>query len=53
MLIKNGMVHDAVNRDAYKADIRIKGGKITEIGKDLSTENSISLLIEMNKNLKW
>lgn len=38
MLIKNGMVHDAVNREPYIADIRIKGGKITEIGKDLSPE---------------
>ncbi|MBR2999490.1 MAG: amidohydrolase [Oscillospiraceae bacterium] len=35
MLIKNGMIHDAVNRDAYEGDIRLCDGKIAEIGKDL------------------
>ena len=35
MLIKNGMVHDAVNRDAYEGDIRLCDGKIAEIGKNL------------------
>lgn len=34
-LIKNGLVHDAVHRDAYKADILLAGGKITAIGSDL------------------
>lgn len=34
-LIKNGLVHDAVHRDAYKADILLVGGKITAIGSDL------------------
>jgi len=35
MLIKNGMIHDAVNRDAYQGDIRLCDGKIAEIGKNL------------------
>lgn len=35
MLIKNGMIHDAVNRDAYEGDIRLCDGKIAEIGKNL------------------
>ena len=35
-LIKNGLVHDAVHRDAYKADILLAGGKITAIGSGLT-----------------
>jgi len=35
MIVKNGLIHDAVNRDPYIADIRIEGGKIAEIGKEL------------------
>ena len=36
MIIRNGSVNDAVNREAYVADIRITDGKIAEIGKDLT-----------------
>ncbi len=32
MIIKNGLIHDAVNRDPYIADIRVEDGKISEIG---------------------
>ena len=39
MLIKNGTIHDAVNREAYEGDVRIKNGKITEIGKNLKPES--------------
>lgn len=35
-LIKNGLVHDAVHRDAYKADILLADGKITAIGSGLT-----------------
>jgi imidazolonepropionase-like amidohydrolase len=35
MLIKGAMIHDAVTRDAYVADILIQGGKISRIGTDL------------------
>jgi len=35
MIVKNGLIHDAVNRDPYIADIRIEDGKIAEIGKEL------------------
>ena len=34
MLIKNGMIHDAVNREAYVADILIADGKIKAIEKN-------------------
>ena len=38
MIIKNGLIHDAVNRDPYIADIKVTDGKITEIAKDLAPE---------------
>lgn len=40
-LIKNGMIHDAVNREAYAADILIENGKIAAIGKDLTCDGEI------------
>lgn len=36
MLIKNGTIYDAVNRDPYSADIRVTDGKISEIGSSLA-----------------
>lgn len=36
MIIKNGSVNDAVNREPYVADIRITDGKIAEIGRNLT-----------------
>lgn len=35
-LIKNGLIHDAVHRRAYIADILLAGGKIAGIGTDLT-----------------
>ena len=35
-LIKNGLIHDAVHRGAYIADILLAGGKIVGIGTDLT-----------------
>ena len=35
-LIKNGLIHDAVHRGAYIADILLVGGKIAGIGTDLT-----------------
>ena len=35
-LIKDGLVHDAVHRDAYKADILLADGKIAAIGSGLT-----------------
>lgn len=35
-LIKNGLIHDAVHRDAYKADILLADGKIAAIGSGLT-----------------
>lgn len=36
MLIRNGMIRDAVNREAYKGDIRITDGKIARIAENLA-----------------
>lgn len=38
LCVKNGLIHDAVNREAYQGDILIKDGKIKAIGKELPTE---------------
>ncbi len=35
MLIRNGMIHDAVNRIPYSGDIRVQNGTIAEIGPGL------------------
>lgn len=39
MIIKNGLIHDAVNKEAYVADVFVENGKIKEIGKILCAEN--------------
>lgn len=41
ILIKNGTVYDAVNREPYKADILVKDGKIAEIAENLSADCEI------------
>ena len=38
MIIKNGLIHDGINKEAYVADIEIKDGKIIKIEKDLIGE---------------
>ena len=38
MIIKNGLIHDGINKEAYVADIEIKDGKIIKIEKDLNGE---------------
>lgn len=35
-LIRGGLIHDAVHRGAYIADILLAGGKIAGIGTDLT-----------------
>lgn len=40
MIIKNGSVHDAVNRGPYVADIRVCGGKIATITPSLQSEEN-------------
>ncbi len=37
-VIKNGLIHDMVQKEPYVADVRVKNGKIVEIGADLVDE---------------
>ncbi len=39
-LIKNGIIHTAVTREPFTADILIQDGKIAKIGTDLSAEGA-------------
>lgn len=41
ILIKNGMVSDAIHREAYKADILVEDGKIKAIGENLTADCEI------------
>ena len=36
MIIKNGLVFDAINRDPYTADIRVEDGRIAEISASIT-----------------
>ena len=40
LLIKNGLVHDAVNREPYRADILIENGKIARIAPEIAAEGA-------------
>ncbi|MBQ3384790.1 MAG: amidohydrolase [Erysipelotrichaceae bacterium] len=40
MIIKNGLIHDAVNCEPYVGDIRVEEGKIKEIGKSLTVNEN-------------
>lgn len=41
MLLKNGIIHDAVRPEAYQADILIERGKIKAIGKNLPARGKV------------
>ena len=41
VLVKNGMIHDMVNKEPYKADILIEDGKIKAIGADLTSDGEV------------
>lgn len=36
--IQNGLIHNAITKEAFTGDILIEGGKILEIGKDLGIQ---------------
>lgn len=40
-VIRNGLIHDMVQEKPYRADIRMRDGKIAEIGTDLADETII------------
>ncbi|MBE6122585.1 MAG: amidohydrolase [Erysipelotrichaceae bacterium] len=41
VLVKNGLIHDMVNNEPYKADILIEDGKIKAIGTDLAADGEV------------
>ena len=41
VLVKNGLIHDMVNKEPYKADILIEDGKIKAIGTDLAADGEV------------
>lgn len=41
VLVKNGMIHDMVNKEPYKADILIEDGIIKAIGTDLTSDGEV------------
>ncbi len=40
LLIKGGLIHDAIKEEPYIADILVKDGKISKIGKSLSAKGA-------------
>lgn len=44
LCIKNGLIHDAVNREAYKGDILVENGKISAIGRDISVTEETEII---------
>ncbi len=40
LIIKNGLIHDAVHETPYVANILVEDGKIRQIGENLSAENA-------------
>ena len=51
MLIKNGTIHDAVNRESYVADILITDGKIKAIGENISAAEGEIILDATGKQI--
>ena len=41
MIIKNGTIYDAVNKEPYVADILVEDGKIKAIGKDIKADGEV------------
>ena len=49
MIIKNGTIYDAVNKDGYVADILIKDGKINEIRKNIKKAYKFANFFQKSK----
>ena len=51
MLIKNGLIHDAVNREPYFADILTEGGRIAAIGAGLEAPEGREVIDAAGRNV--
>ncbi len=49
--LKNGILHDAVHREPYQADLLLQDGKIAKIGKDLRAPEGCEILDVTGKNV--
>lgn len=44
LCVKNGMVHDAIRKEAFKADILVENGKIKAIGENLELDDGVRIV---------
>lgn len=44
LCVKNGMVHDAIRKEAFKADILVENGKIKAIGENLELNDGVQIV---------
>lgn len=44
LCIKNGMIHDAVHKEAFQSDIMVENGKIVAIGENLEAEGNVRIV---------
>ena len=51
MLIKNGLIHDAVNREPYLADILTEDGRIAAIGAGLEAPEGCEVIDAAGRNV--
>lgn len=51
MIIKNGLINDAVNKEPYVADILIENGKIKAIGENLDYSESETVIDASGKEI--
>ena len=51
MIIKNGKIHNAVDREPFVADILIKDGKIAAIEKDIQSTNGEEVIDASGKEV--
>lgn len=44
LCIKNGLIHDAVHKEAFRSDILVENGKIVAIGENLEAEGNARIV---------
>ena len=51
--IKNGILHTAITKDVFVADLLIEHGKIVKIGKNISAENAEEIDVVRISRVSW
>lgn len=44
LCVKNGMIYDAIHRDAFRGDILVENGKIKAIGENLDVDGNVKIV---------